>query len=157
MRSYFDDKESMNNSISREGMKSWRFSQHTANTAHGSGPTSDLLSLCSPCKALSHTGSFVGCIFHCSWNLEWAFLVQTTEEHFWGYCEKEIKNMRRYIQGHLLQLFFFLNGRTLANLHIYFFKKRKNLIHWGIHFNLKSLIWGKCPWYIIPSHMQVAE
>ena len=37
MRSYFDDKEGMNNSISREGMKSWRFSQHTAHAEHGSG------------------------------------------------------------------------------------------------------------------------
>ena len=65
MRSYFDDKESMNNSISREGMKLWRFSQHIAHTEHGSGAL-QISSHTAPCEALSHTCSFVGCIFHCS-------------------------------------------------------------------------------------------
>lgn len=94
--------------------------QHTQSTAqaHFRSPLTLL-----PCEALSHTCSFVGCIFHCFWNLEGAFLVQTTREHFWGRCEKEIKHMRRYIQGHLLKLFF--NGRTLANLHIYKKKKKR--------------------------------
>ena len=112
--------------------------QHTQSTAqaHFRSPLTLL-----PCEALSHTCSFVGCIFHCFWNLEGAFLVQTTREHFWGRCEKEIKHMRRYIQGHLLKLFF--NGRTLANLHIYKKKKKGKTIHWSIQFNLKSLIWGK--------------
>lgn len=60
MRGYFNDKENINNSISRKGMKSWRFPQHTANPEQDLEPTSDFLSLCSPFGALPHMLAFVG-------------------------------------------------------------------------------------------------
>ena len=63
MRGYFDDKENIKNSISRKGMKSWRFAQHTAKLEQDLEPTSDFLSLCSPFGALSHMLAFAGHIF----------------------------------------------------------------------------------------------